>query len=97
MNYYIDNRAAGGTWNINPAGSCSASSGSLVLFDADTSKLSIGTHTLKIDLLGNNAYGPSQSATTFTVGASSTQTATPVPTPTPTPSVTPRPTPTTGV
>lgn len=93
VNYYIDNRAAGGTWNINPVGSCSASSGSLVLSGADTAKLSIGAHTLKIDWLGNSAYGPSQSAMTFTVGASST-TATPFPTPTPTPTVSPRPTPT---
>ena len=67
VNYYIDNSAAGGTWNINPAGSCSASSGSLALAGPDTAKLSIGTHTLKVDFLGNNAYGPSQSVMTFTV------------------------------
>ncbi len=49
VNYYIDDYAAGGTWNINPAGTCSASSGSLSLTGTDTGKLSVGTHTLKID------------------------------------------------
>lgn len=87
VNYYIDNYAAGGTWVISPAGSCSASSGSLVLAGADTAKLSPGTHTLKVDWLGNNAYGPSQSVMTFTVTS-------PVPSPTPTPSFVPTPTPT---
>jgi predicted small secreted protein len=67
VNYYVDNSAAGGTWNINPSGSCSASAGSLVLAGTDTSKLSPGTHTLKVDWLGNNEYGPSQAVMTFTV------------------------------
>jgi len=85
VNYYIDNYAAGGTWNINPAGGCSASSGSLVLAGADTAKLSHGTHTLKVDWLGNNAYGPSQSVMTFTMTSSPTPTLTPTPAPPPTP------------
>ena len=85
VNYYVDNNAAGGTWNINPSGSCSASSGSLFLSGADTAKLSAGTHTLKIDWLGDNAHGPSQAVMTFTVRASST------PTPTPRLTTTPKP------
>jgi methylphosphotriester-DNA--protein-cysteine methyltransferase len=76
VNYYIDDQAAGGTWNINPAGTCSASSGSLSLIGTDTAKLSVGTHTLKIDWLGDSTYGPSQSSEQFTVTS---------PTPTPTP------------
>ncbi len=80
VNYYVDNYAAGGSWNINPAGSCSASSGSLVLAGTDTKNLSPGTHTLKIDWLGNSEYGPSQAVMTFSV--------TPSPAPTPTPQVT---------
>jgi hypothetical protein len=90
VNYYIDDYAAGGTWNINPAGTCSASSGSLSLTGTDTAKLSVGTHTLKIDWLGDNAYGPSQSVMTFTVTSPTpTATATPLPTPTPLPTLTP--------
>lgn len=90
VNYYIDDYAAGGTWNINPAGTCSASSGSLSLTGADTANLSVGTHTLKIDWLGDNAYGPSQSVMTFTVTSPTpTSTATPFPTATPTPTLTP--------
>jgi hypothetical protein len=84
VNYYIDNYAAGGTWVINPAGTCSASSGGLVLAGADTAKLSLGTHTVKVDWLGNNAYGPSQSVMTFTVTSPPTPTPTPTPTPVPT-------------
>jgi hypothetical protein len=84
VNYYIDNYAAGGTWVINPAGTCSASSGSLVLAGADTAKLSLGTHTLKVDWLSDNAYGPSQSVMTFTVTSSPTPTFVPTSTPTPT-------------
>ena len=81
VNYYIDDYAAGGTWNINPAGSCSASSGNLALAGADTAKLSPGTHTLKIDWLGDSNYGPSQASEQFTVTSS--------PTPTPVPSTLP--------
>lgn len=92
VNYYIDNYAAGGSWVINPAGTCSASSGSLVLAGTDTAALSLGTHTLKIDWLGNNEYGPSQAVMTFTVTPSPTPTPTPIPTLTPTPIPTPTPT-----
>jgi hypothetical protein len=67
VNYYIDNNPAGGTWNINPPGTCSASSGSLSLAGADTAKLSPGTHTLKIDWLGDSTYGPAQYVEQFTV------------------------------
>lgn len=72
VNYYIDDQAAGGTWNINPAGTCSASSGSLSLTGTDTAKLSVGTHTLKIDWLGDSSYGPSQNSMQFTVTSSPT-------------------------
>ena len=67
VNYYVDDYAAGGTWNINPSGACSASSGSLSLTGTDTAKLSVGTHTLKIDWLGDSTYGPSQYVEQFTV------------------------------
>jgi hypothetical protein len=67
VNYYIDGNPAYGTWNINPPGTCSASSGSLSLAGADTAKLSLGAHTLKIDWLGDSAYGPSQYVEQFTV------------------------------
>jgi hypothetical protein len=81
VNYYIDDQAAGGTWNINPSGACSASSGNLVLASADTAKLSLGTHTLKIDWLGDSNYGPAQASEQFTVTSSPTPTPTPSPLP----------------
>lgn len=68
---------------------CSASSGSLSLTGADTARLAVGTHTLKIDWLSDNAYGPTQSVMTFTV-TSPTPTATATPFPTaPVPTLTP--------
>ena len=78
VNYCIDDQAAGGTWNINPAGTYSASSGSLSLTGTDTAKLSVGTHTLKIDWLGDSTYGPSQASEQFRVTPSSTPTTTPL-------------------
>jgi hypothetical protein len=43
-----------------------------VLAGADTAKLSVGTHTLKIDWLGDSGYGPSQNSVQFIVTSSPT-------------------------
>jgi hypothetical protein len=68
-NYYIDNYAAGGKWNVNPPGTCSASSGSLSFSGTDTAQLSPGTHTLKVDYLGDSTHAGSQFVEQFTVTA----------------------------
>lgn len=68
-NYYIGNYAAGGKWNINAPGTCSASSGSLSLAGADTAKRSLGTHTLKVDYLGDSTHSGSQFSEQFTLTA----------------------------
>lgn len=66
VNYYIDNAAAGGTWNSKPSGGddccggLSGGTGGLTLHSQDTAKLSPGWHTLKIDFLGDDVYAPSQ-------------------------------------
>ncbi|MGZ8876204.1 MAG: hypothetical protein ACXW1F_06945 [Halobacteriota archaeon] len=67
VNYYIDDHAAGGQWHINEGDACQAISGWLHLDGADTTKLTLGTHTLKIDYLGNSTYAPSQFVEQFTV------------------------------
>jgi hypothetical protein len=75
-NSYIDNQAAGGTWDITkpqppywkgcPAG-LPGGAGGLYLYPNDTAKLAVGWHTLKIDYLGDNTYAPSQFAAKFLV------------------------------
>jgi hypothetical protein len=86
-NYYIDNYAAGGKWDITkpnpqywegcPSG-LPGGAGGLYLYPQDTMKLSPGWHTLKIDFLGDDTYAPSEFTAQFlVVGAGQ-------PTPTPT-------------
>ena len=75
-NYYIDNQAAGGTWDITkpqplywqgcPAG-MPGGAGGLYLYPNDTAKLAVGWHTLKIDYLGDSTYAPSQFVARFLV------------------------------
>ncbi len=66
VNYYIDDAAAGGTWNSKPGGGddcCGGlpgGTGGLILHSQDTAALSPGWHTLKIDFLGDAMYAPSQ-------------------------------------
>lgn len=67
VNYYIDDRAAGGDWHISKGVACEAISGWLRLSPADTMRLSRGIHTLKIGYLGNARYAPSQYVARFTV------------------------------
>ena len=67
VNYYIDDRAAGGDWHISKGDACEAISGWLRLYPADTMRLSRGLHTLKIDYLGNAKYAPSQYVARFTI------------------------------
>lgn len=64
-NYYIDNQAAGGAWEITkphpeywqgcPSGLAGGAEG-LYLYARDTTQLSLGWHTLTIDYLGNYTY-----------------------------------------
>ena len=75
-NYYIDNQAASGTWDITkpqpqywqgcPAG-LPGGAGGLYLYPNDTAKLTVGWHTLKIDYLGDSTYAPSQFVAQFLV------------------------------
>jgi len=90
-NYYIDNAAAGGEWKITSPqpqywagcpGGLAGGAGGLYLYPADTAKLSLGLHTLKIDYLGDNTYAPSQFVAQFLVVAG-----TPSPSPTSTPTL----------
>lgn len=77
-NYYIDNQAAGGAWEITkpqleywqgcPSG-LAGGAGGLYLYARDTSQLSLGWHTLTIDYLGNYTYEPSQFVAQFLVVA----------------------------
>ena len=73
VNYYIDDAAAGGTWNSKPGGGddcCGGlpgGTGGLTLHSQDTAKLSPGWHTLKIDFLGDAMYAPSQWTAQFLV------------------------------
>ena len=77
-NYYIDNYAAGGKWDITkpnpqywegcPEG-LPGGAGGLNLYAEDTMKLSPGWHTLKIDYLGDNTYAPSEFTAQFLVVA----------------------------
>ena len=76
-NYYIDNYAAGGVWDItHPTAQygCSAAgmpggAGGLYLYPSDTAKLAVGWHDLKIDYLGDNTYAPSEFEASFLVTA----------------------------
>jgi len=66
VNYYIDDAAAGGTWNSKPGGGdyccggLSGGTGGLILHGQDTAKFAPGWHTLKIDFPGDDMYAPSQ-------------------------------------
>ncbi|MGZ4916547.1 MAG: hypothetical protein ACXV45_07840 [Halobacteriota archaeon] len=85
-NYYIDNYAAGGKWDITkpnpqywegcPEG-LPGGAGGLSLYAEDTMKLSPGWHTLKIDYLGDNTYAPSEFTSQFLVVAAGQPTPTP--------------------
>ncbi|MFZ0012347.1 MAG: hypothetical protein WAL97_10700 [Halobacteriota archaeon] len=75
-NYYIDNQAAGGTWDITKPqplywqgcpGGLPGGAGGLYLYPNDTAKLAVGWHTLKIDYLGDSTYAPSQFVAQFLV------------------------------
>jgi len=67
-----------------PAG-VSGGSGELLLNTADTAKLSLGWHTLKIDYLGDSKYAPAEFTAPFFVAARApTLLATKFPTPKPT-------------
>ena len=91
-NYYIDDYPTGGAQSITkpkpgldgcPAG-VSGGSGELLLNPADTAKLSLGWHTLKIDYLGDRTYAPAEFTAAFLVAARApTPLATKFPTPTP--------------
>ena len=73
-NYFTDNQAAGGTWDIAkpqppywqgcPAG-LPGGAGGLYLYPNDTAKLAVGWHTLKIDYLGDNTSRPRSSSPSF--------------------------------
>jgi hypothetical protein len=69
VNFYIDGKPAGGTWQRSELGTCFASD-FLVLSPQETTKLSVGAHTLAVDYLGDNAYAPSHFGGTFYVRAS---------------------------
>jgi hypothetical protein len=75
-NYYIDNQAAGGKWDITKPqpqywqgcpGGLPGGAGGLYLYPNDTAKLAVGWHTLKIDYLGDGTYAPSQFEAQFLV------------------------------
>jgi hypothetical protein len=75
-NYYIDNQAAGGTWDITKPqpqywqgcpGGLPGGAGGLYLYPNDTAKFAVGWHTLKIDYLGDSTYAPSQFVAPFLV------------------------------
>ncbi|MGZ4847213.1 MAG: hypothetical protein ACXV2B_03400 [Halobacteriota archaeon] len=67
VNYYIDDRAAGGEWHVSSGDSCQSIAGWLHLSASDTMQLSAGVHTFKMDYLGNSTYAPSQFVAQFTV------------------------------
>ena len=70
-NFYIDDQPATGEWQkwdyVNGGGLYCVESVGLHLSSTDTAKLSLGTHTLKVDYLGDNTYAPSQWENTFVV------------------------------
>ncbi len=69
VNFYIDGKPAGGTWQRSEPGACFASD-FLVLSAQDTAKLSVGAHTLAADYLGDNTHAPSHFGGTFYVRTS---------------------------
>ena len=69
VNFYIDGKPAGGTWQRSEPGTCFASD-FLVLSAQDTAKLSVGAHTLAVDYSGDNTYAPSHFEGTFYVRTS---------------------------
>ena len=80
-NYYIDNQAAGGAWEITKPqpqywqgcpGGLAGGAGGLYLYARDTSQLSLVWHTLTIDYLCNDTYAPSQFVAQFLVVAQKT-------------------------
>ncbi len=70
-NFYIDDQLAGGKWvkwdYVSGGGLYCVASVGLSLSSADTAKLSLGMHTLKVDYLGDDTYAPSQWASAFVV------------------------------
>lgn len=75
-NYYIDDQAAGGEWNVTSPqpqywegcpGGLPGGAGGLYLHSNDTANLSVGWHTLKIDYLGDNKYAPAEYTAQFLV------------------------------
>lgn len=69
VNFYIDGKPAGGTWQRSAPGTCFASD-FLVLSAQDTAKLSVGAHTLAVDYLRDNTHAPSHFEGTFYVRTS---------------------------
>jgi hypothetical protein len=69
VNFYIDGKPAGGTWQRSEPGTCFASD-FLVLSAQDTAKLSVGAHTLAVDYSGDNTHAPSHFGGTFYVRTS---------------------------
>ena len=67
VNYYIDDRPAGGEWHVSSGDVCQSIAGWLHLSPTDTMQLCAGAHTLKINYPGNETYAPSQYVTQFTV------------------------------
>jgi hypothetical protein len=75
-NYYIDNQAAGGAWEVTKPqpqywqgcpGGLPGGAGGLYLYARDTIKFAPGWHTLKIDYLGEGNYAPSEFVASFLV------------------------------
>jgi hypothetical protein len=75
-NYYIDDQAAGGEWNVTSPqpqywegcpGGLPGGAGGLYLRPNDTANLSVGWHTLKIYYLGDNKYAPAEYTAQFLV------------------------------
>ena len=74
VNFYIDDRAAKGTWDRSP-------DVRLVYSETDSASLSPGVHTLKLDFLGDDTNAPCRYDMTFTVVSSESPIITPTSTP----------------
>ena len=74
VNFYIDDQAAKGTWYKSP-------DVKLVYSGTDSASLSPGSHTLKLDFLGDDINAPCRYAMTFNVFSSAPSIITPTSTP----------------
>ena len=74
VNFYIDDQAAKGTWYQSP-------DARLVYSGTDSTSLSPGVHTLKLDFLGDDTNAPCRYSMTFTVVSSESPIVIPTTTP----------------